>query len=362
MFAHPVLQDCAGMAGLAAPKAENATGAGRGAIGARSWHGCCERGIRYGDPPKILIAPFPMNASLRGLSYIVAAADCGNVSEAARRLNVSQPSISSAISQFENEFGIQVFIRQHARGVTLTPAGERVVREARMLLSHAQDFSQLARDLGETLTGEVAVGAFPTLAIRYMPHLLGSLAETHPGIVVSLQEGDQDEMLAGLGEGRIEVALTYSFAMPADVVMEPLKTLHPHAILAADHPLAGAESLDLAALVHEPFLLLDLPHSRDYFLRLFASEGVQPIIAHRSRSSELLRGLVARGRGYTLHNALPDTPFTYDGGRVAMVPLSGAREPTEVALLTSRRTRLRPAVSAFNDHVRNYFAELDRIG
>lgn len=296
-----------------------------------------------------------MNTTLRGLSYIVAAADCANVSEAARRLNVSQPSVSAAIAQFEDEFGIQIFIRRHARGVMLTPAGERVVREARMLLTHAQDFSQLARDLGEGLTGEVVVGAFPTLAIRYMPHLLGTLAELHPGILVTLQEGDQDEILQGLAEGRIEVALSYAFAAPADIQVEPLRQLHPHAVLAADHPLAGEPAVDLAALAHEPFLLLDLPHSRDYFLRLFALEGAQPQIVHRSRSPELLRGLVASGRGYTLHNALPDTPFTYDGGRVAMVPLRGEREPTEVALLTLKRARRRPAVSALLDHMRQSF-------
>ncbi|WMS43808.1 LysR family transcriptional regulator [Acuticoccus sp. MNP-M23] len=298
-----------------------------------------------------------MNASLRGLSYIVAAAECANVSEAARRLNVSQPSISAAISQFEEKFAVQIFIRRHARGVMLTPAGERIVREARMLLTHAQDFSQMVSELGEGLTGEVVVGAFPSLAIRYMPQLLGSLAELHPGIVVVLHEGDQDELLAGLAEGRIEVALSYTLAVPGDVTVEPLQRLHPHAVLAARHPLAGSPAVDLKALAGEPFLLLDLPHSRDYFLRLFSAEGVQPQIAHRSRSTELLRGLVAHGRGYTLHNALPDTPYTYDGGRVSMVPLSGTREPTEVAILTSHRARRRPAVSVLLDHVRHYFGE-----
>ncbi|ORE92903.1 LysR family transcriptional regulator [Stappia sp. 22II-S9-Z10] len=296
-----------------------------------------------------------MHTSLRSLSYIVAAADAASVSEAARRLNVSQPSISAAIAHFEEACGVQLFIRRPARGVSLTPTGERVVREARMLLTHAEDFSQMVRELGEGLSGEVVIGAFPTLAIRYLPHLLDTLAQIHPRISIIMHEGDQDEILSGLAEGRIEVALSYTFAIPADVAVERLQRLHPHAVLTADHPLAAAAEIDLADLGDAPFMLLDLPHSRDYFLRLFAAEGVQPQIVHRSRSPELLRGLVARGRGYTLHNALPDTPFTYDGGRVAMVPLKGEREPTEVALLTSRRTRPRPAVAAFLDHVRHYF-------
>lgn len=293
-----------------------------------------------------------MHASFRSLSYIVAAAECGSVTEAARRLNVSQPSVSAAIAQFEAEFGFDVFVRQHARGVRLTAAGERVVREARELLNHARDFGTVARNLGETLAGQIAVGAFPTLAIRFMPELLASLADTFPEIAVDLFEGDQDEILAGLASGHLEVALTYSFAVPDDVALERLLKLRPHAVLPEAHPLATAPSVSLADLAEEPFLLLDLPHSRDYFMRLFEAAGVQPRITHRSRSAELLRGMVGRGRGFTLHNAIPATPWTYDGARVAMVPLAGTCEPTEVALLIAKNVRTRPAVSAFMNHVR----------
>lgn len=299
-----------------------------------------------------------MPTSLRSLSYIVAAADCGNVTEAARRLNVSQPSISSAISQFEDEFGFQIFVRQHARGVSLTPSGERVVREARQLLAQAQDFNIIARDLGTTLSGPVAVGAFPTLAVRFMPQLLAAIADAHPGLFVELVEGDQEEILAGLASGRIEVALSYTFAVSKEIELEPLLKLIPHAILPEDHRFAGADRVALADLADEPFLLLDLPHSRDYFMGLFASVGVQPRIVHRSRSHELLRGLVGRGRGYTLHNAIPATPYTYDGAKVAMVRLTEPLEPTEVAFLTARHGRRRPAVGAFINTSRVVFEEL----
>ena len=80
-----------------------------------------------------------MQLSLRQLRYVVAAADAGNVTEAARRLNVSQPSISSAIAELEAYVGAPLFVRHHARGVTLTPAGERIVNDARLLLKHAED-------------------------------------------------------------------------------------------------------------------------------------------------------------------------------------------------------------------------------
>ena len=93
-----------------------------------------------------------------------------------------------------------LFIRHHARGVTLTPAGEKVVNEARLLLKHAQDFAQNASGLGDALKGEIAVGCFLTLAIRFLPGLLAGFAQRFPGITVALQEGDQEELIASLIE------------------------------------------------------------------------------------------------------------------------------------------------------------------
>jgi len=91
-----------------------------------------------------------MNLSLRVLRYVVETADCGSVTEAARRLNVSQPSISTALAQVEAQLGIQIFVRHHARGVTLSAAGQRYVNDARLLLNHARDFANSAsRDLGQ---------------------------------------------------------------------------------------------------------------------------------------------------------------------------------------------------------------------
>ncbi len=151
-----------------------------------------------------------MNLSLRQLRYVVAAADCGHVTDAAKRLNVSQPSVSSAIAEVEAEIGVPLFIRHHARGVTLTPVGEKVVNEARLLLKHAQDFAQNAVGLGDALKGEIAVGCFLTLAIRFLPGLLAGFAQRFPGITVALQEGDQEELISSLLSGRTELALAYS--------------------------------------------------------------------------------------------------------------------------------------------------------
>lgn len=303
------------------------------------------------DPKTLQDLPIPF----RTLRYIVETASCGSVTEAARRLSVSQPSVSAALAQAERELGIQIFVRHHARGMTLSVPGRRLVEEARLLLQQAGAFTATAQSLGDPLSGEIVVGSFPTLAMRYMPRIIGSFVRAFPNISVQLIEGDQDEILSALTDCSIEVALAYDYALPPEIHAHELTMLPPVALLAPDHPLASQPSVSLADLADDPFILLDLPHSRDYFHGLFAACGLVPNIAFRSRSPELIRGLVGNGRGFSLHNVLPLGSVAYDGSSIAMVPLRDRLPPVRVMLLHLSRQEMRPAVQAFSDHLRAMF-------
>jgi DNA-binding transcriptional LysR family regulator len=297
-----------------------------------------------------------MKFSLRALRYVVETADAGSVTEAAKRLNVSQPSISAALSQMETELGVQIFVRHLAKGVTLSPAGLRLVNDARLLLNHARDFAQSAQSLGSTLHGEIVVGSFLTLATRFMPGLLSGFRTRQPGISVKLEEGDQQEIIDGLLSGRTELALSYSFAVPDEIVGEKFCDLPPYLLLAADHPLASRSSISLPEMREEPFILLDLPYSRDYFASLFMACGIEPRISFRTRSSELIRGLIGHKQGYSIHNAVPRTTIGYDGSRVAVVPITEKLPPTHMMALRLKRHALRPAVQTFADYAREAFS------
>ena len=296
-----------------------------------------------------------MQFSLRQLRYVVAAAEAGNLTEAARQLSVSQPSVSSAIAELEAAVGANLFVRHHARGVTLTPVGERMVNEARLLLKHASDFGQNASELSGALKGEIVVGCFLTLAVRFMPALLARFAKLYPGITVRLQEGDQEELIGMLLAGRAELALAYSFALPEELLAQPLAVLPPHAVVAADHRLARRDRISLRDLADEPFILLDLPFSREYFFALFHSVGMEPRIVFRSRSQELIRGLVAHGHGFAIQNAIAGTNIAYDGASVAILPLDAQLTPTRIMCLRHRQYPLRQAVAAFEAFLHQAF-------
>lgn len=297
-----------------------------------------------------------MSFSLRALRYIVAVADARSVTEAAKALGVSQPAISAALAEAEARLGTQIFVRHHARGVTPTVAGQRFVHEARLLIKHARDFEQSIGSLGSSITGEITVGCFLTLATRYMPRLLAEFSRRLPGITVRLEEGTQQEIIEGLLTGRMEVALSYAYALPAEISGQRLMELPPYLLLAANHPFAKRKAVSLREMADEPYILLDLPHSRAYFTNLFAACGTTPLIAYRSKSYELIRGLVGHGLGYTIHNMLPGTLVTYDGGRVTARPIVEDLAPVEVMTLHLRRQTMRPAVRAFADFLSEAFS------
>lgn len=297
-----------------------------------------------------------MAFSLRALSYIVATADAKSVTDAARLLSVSQPAISGVVAEAEARLGTQLFVRHHARGVTPTAAGLRFIHEARLLLKHANDFEKSVASLNSGITGEITVGCFVTLATRYMPGLLAEFSRRLPDIAVKLEEGNQQEIIEGLLSGRLEIALAYAYALPSEIGGERLTELPPYLLISADHKFAKRKSISLKEISAEPFILLDLPHSRDYFMNLFIACDTLPLIVYRSQSYELIRGLVGHGHGYTIHNALPGTSVTYDGSRVTARPIAERMTPVQVMSLHLRKQTMRPAVRAFADFLNEAFS------
>ena len=290
-----------------------------------------------------------MNISLRLLRYVTAAADCANVTEAARRLQVSQPSVSAAIAELEQMLGVTIFVRHHAKGVTLTPAGQRLIAEARLLLKHAEEFSKTAEALGDTDRGEITVGCFPTLASLYMPSIMLEFAERHPLITLRLDEGDQEQLLGDLAQGRIEMAFSFSNGVHSGFDTRPLLSLPAVVSLPANHRLAKAPDVSLTELEKEPLIYFDLPLIRDWVSSVFDALAIQPNIGLRIRSYELMRGLVARGHGYAVHASVPLTSTTYDGGQLVVKPLRDIVPPAQVVSITPGSHLMRPAVKIFED-------------
>lgn len=288
--------------------------------------------------------------TLRQLAYFVTAAEHKSLLQAALQLHVSPPSVSTAIAKLEGQFGVQLLIRHHAQGVSLTPSGQRLLPQAQSLLRHAEELQQSAVATGNTVSGELNVGCFVTIAALFMPSLISGFTRIHPAATIRLYEGNQAEIIEALKRGRLELALVYDRELSGDVHFELLTESAPYVLLPAGHPLAKKKRLALKALRNEPLILLDIPPSREYFLSLFEDDDFEPRIGFSSPSFEVVRGMVGRGAGYSLLVTKPQGDVTYDGCKLVTRPLAGSKEPGRIGLAVVSNLRPTRLMQAFREY------------
>lgn len=291
-----------------------------------------------------------LRISLRQLKYFVAAGEEGSIIGAAERINISPPSISMAVSSLEREFGVQLFVRHHAQGLSLTFAGRILLEQSKQLLAQAERLSAAAFDLSEQIRGRLAVGCLVTLAPMILPELIHAFMLDHPKIEIQLFEGDQEQLLQSLHKADLDLLITYDLHLQPDMRFRPLVSLPPHVLLGENHPLASRASLTLEDLEDEDFLLLDLPMSSDYFLSLFRAARIEPKILYRSTSLEVVRTMVANQQGYSLANALPRSDMALDGRRIVRLPLAGAHQPTTIGVASLAEVQKSKLFQAFESH------------
>jgi DNA-binding transcriptional LysR family regulator len=294
--------------------------------------------------------------TIRQLEYFVAAGKCGNLTEAARLLHVSQPAITNAIAQLEDAFGQQLFQRRHGEGVTLTHAGRQAIREARNIMALVKDFPSALRSSVDGPHGVVHLGCFEPFACYYLPGLLSALARDLPEIVVEFSLMTQKELHDTLQIGQIELAISYDSGFWEDLDKLTLFRVSPYAMFCADHRLAAAEAVSLREMCTEPFVLIDLPESREYQLSVMRSYGAEPKVRYYCSNLEVLRGLVAHGMGVSLSVTRPVGDRSYDGHLIAYRPLREQVPQQEVVLAYARHVRLTQAAQAVIHEIQRYFA------
>lgn len=287
----------------------------------------------------------PIPFSFRQIDYVLAVAETGSTASAARALNVSQPSVSVAITQMETYFGAPLFRRLPGLGMSPTPFGHDRLAGLRQLRAEADRVFAGQADRVQ----ELRLGVYSTLGPRYAPMLIDQFGAAHPGAKVHLTEGDIAALCQSILAGTLDLALLYDVGLPTGLEATLLAEAPPRAVLPVDHPLARHEVVDLADLARDPLILVNLPHSRGYVLSLFQIVGALPEIAYETGSIEMLRALVANGQGVGI--LATDLPYgqTYDNRQVVTRPLAGNLPSSRVVLIHAGKFAPTATMRAFKD-------------
>lgn len=296
--------------------------------------------------------------TLRQLEYCLAAGDYKSIAEAAASIHVSPSSISAAIAHVEGELDAQLFVRHHAQGLSTTPLGVEVLKQMRGILDQTWGLYNTVLDAQSSIRGPLRVGCFTTLAAMITPELCQGFARAHPQVQVTHVEDHQEGLIERLQKGQIDVAVTYDLQLQGSgVSFEPLATLPPHVIVSESSPLANHRIVDLTSVASHPMVLLDLPMSRDYFYGLFHAQNLEPLIAARSTSPDVVRSLVANGVGYSLVNVRPKMSHSLDGKRVVSLRLAGKHQPMHLGMACLTTVSPRRVQEAFMQRCRTFISD-----
>ena len=259
----------------------------------------------------IFLEVLPM--TLQQLTYLVTVAECGNITDAAERLFISQPSLSAAIHNLEKEMGVTAFVRSN-KGVSVTREGEELLSFARMLLEQA-DIMQEHFGVGKKRVPKFcvscqhysfAVNAFVEVVKEYDADQYSFiLRETQTGeIIDDVASGKSELGLLYLSESN-ETVLT-KLLRRNELVFEELFTATPHVFINKDHPLADRERITLDELKPYPYLIFEQGDRNSFYFseELLSMLDMPKTIQVRDRAT--LFSLVIGLDGFTVSSGVID--------------------------------------------------------
>lgn len=281
--------------------------------------------------------------TLRQYEYIVGVADAGSLTHAATQLNVSQPSLSVAITRVEHRLGSPIFARGKGATIEITPFGHRFVANARGLLDLAAKTEQRPEAMPTFV-----LGCFEDIAPWYLLPAVRQLTARFPNIKFQGSEGRFSDIARDLAEGRMDVAISYDVGIGDNFKRRKIEEIAPVAFLSPDHPLASKTSVELGELIHYPMIFFSEDLSAGFMHSLLDRMRLSPIVQQKTASLEMMRSLAAHGVGIGISYSRPPNNISYDGKTLFTIPISTPEAKTDVSLIWSS---LRQSDSLFESNL-----------
>lgn len=300
--------------------------------------------------------------TLQQLKYVTTIANIGSISEAAKRLFVSQPSLTKAIKELEKEMGITIFDRTN-KGITVSKEGERFLGYARQVLEQAALLEeQYKSQSGGKKQFSVSTQHYSFAVNAFVELLKGAGIDQYD---VSLRETQTYEIIDDVAHMKSEIGLLYynDFNRPVleklihtnELTFTELFTAHPHIFIGKNHPLANKDVVSMNELEEYPYISFEQgDHNSFYFSEEIFSTVVRPKhIRVRDRASlfSLLLGL----DGYTVSSGVIDEEV--NGENIISVPLAeeGLMHIGYITNNKMHRSRLgQEYIQALEQYVGNY--------
>jgi DNA-binding transcriptional LysR family regulator len=287
---------------------------------------------------------------LRVLDEVIAR---GSFSGAADALSYTQSAVSQAIATLEGEAGVPLIERTRA-GARPTAAGAALAGHASGILAQIDAAESELAAIAAGRGGRLRVASFPTAGATLLPQAIAGFRSSHPGVELSLAEGEPEEIAPRLRAGEFDLVLLFEFPGTGerltgmrrfDLLEDPLHLVLPHA-----HPLAARKRLRLEDLAEEPWIQTSAASPcAKHVVRSCHNAGFDPRVSFESDDYQTIQGLVAAGVGVAL---IPQLALTTVRPDILVRPLDPRTPVRKVFAATPRSAPATPAVATMLDVLR----------
>jgi DNA-binding transcriptional LysR family regulator len=240
---------------------------------------------------------------LRQLRCFVLAAEELHFGRAAQKLNMLPSAFGRFIRLLEEDIGAQLFART-TRNVALTDEGKQFLRDARKLLTHADEVQSRFREGVRLKAKKLRVGAIDSAAVGLLPMLLNDFRKEHPGVELQLLEDKTIRLLPRVLSGRLDLAFVRPPRSRApNLVYRHLLYETPVVAIASTDPLVRRRKLSIKDIAEQPLIVPDRrsrPHSHDLTMKLYEEAGLDPKVAQVADEKQTIVHLVAAGLGIAI--------------------------------------------------------------
>jgi len=283
------------------------------------------------------------------LKTFVAVATEGNLTRAAERVFTSPPAVSAQLKALEDEFGVKLFERS-ARGMALTPAGERLLEEARRTLAAAQGMQAAAAQIRGEARGQVRMGSVSDAVALRLGEVFVHLAEQHPGVVLQLQQLVSLRAIAAVRKGELDCACVLDERPEIEgLEVRRLQAVEIVPVVPQRMLLNGGLPPDLGALAALPWITTPPDCGlRVHQERMFAQAGAPLEVGLAADTEIAVRSMVAAGMGAGMLRR-DQAALLEAAGQARVWP--GWAAPTWFCWISSPAAMAVPAVAAVRDAV-----------
>ena len=235
------------------------------------------------------------------LEALVTSIDLGSFSRAAERLGYTQSGLTHMMNALEAELGFAVIRRGHF-GIRPTEEGERILPKIRRLLAMEAELIEDVTHIREGRDATIRVGAYSSVAMHWLPAIVGDFTREYPGVTVEITQGSVSELYEGIASGRFDLAFVSSNdRYPCRFI--PLCEDRLRAILPIGYPVKAGEPFPIKEFERERFLMPSMGFDID-IMTVFRAEGVSPEVVSTFVDDPAIISMVAHGLGISMLSEL----------------------------------------------------------